>query len=155
MALVKTLAKKGRFNKWFDRQAARATNDLYAAQFGVGVSRRRVQALGVRHVLWVESDTGETAGAMMLSRQGLEPLFRVQGMAVSRAFQRQGYGSLLLSSIDDFVGKGATVWLCVDKGQPSTEWLLHWYTRMGFQLAYMDSRLSFQYDEIPLIKLIK
>jgi ribosomal protein S18 acetylase RimI-like enzyme len=155
MALVKTLAKRGRFNKWFDRQAARATNDLYAAQFGAGVSRKAVQALGVGHVLWVEADTGETAGAMMLSRQGLEPLFRVQGLAVSREFQRQGYGSLLLSSIDDFVGKGATVWLCVDNGKANTVWLVRWYIRMGFTLAYQDSRLSYRRDEIPLTKLIK
>jgi len=146
MLLVKTLAKRGRFNKWFDRQAARATNDLYAAHFGAGVSRRCVQALGVGHVLWVEADTGETAGATMLSRQGL---------AVSSEFQRQGYGSLLLSSIDDFVGKGATVWLCVDNGKPNTVWLICWYIRMGFTFAYHDARLSYRGDEIPLKKLIK
>jgi ribosomal protein S18 acetylase RimI-like enzyme len=155
MLLVKTLAKKGRHNKWFDRQAARATNDLYAAHFGAGVTRKCVQALGVKHVLWVETDTGETAGAMMLSRQGLEPLFRVQGLAVSPEFQRHGYGSLLLSSIDEFVGKGATVWLCVDNGKANTVWLVCWYIRMGFTLAYSDPRISHEDDEIPLKKLMK
>jgi ribosomal protein S18 acetylase RimI-like enzyme len=155
MSLVKTLAKRGKFNKWFDKQAAHKTNDLYAKQFGAGVTRKCVQALSIRHVHWVMTDTGETAGAMMLSRQGLEPLFRVQGLVVSREFQRQGYGSMLLSSIDEFVGKGSTVWLCVDNGKANTVWLVNWYIRMGFTFAYHDSRLSFQSDEIPLKKLIQ
>lgn len=155
MALVKALAKRGRFNKWFDRQAARTTNDLYQAQFGSGVYRKCVQSLGVSHVLWIETDTGETAGAMMLSRQGLEPLFRVQGLTVSQEFQRQGYGSLLLSSINDFVGKGSTVWLCVDNGKRDTVWLVQWYIRMGFSFAYQDSRLRYRDDEIPMKKMIK
>ena len=155
MALVKTLAKRGQFNMWFDRQAARTTNELYAAQFGVGVSRKCVQSLGVSHVLWVETDTGETAGAVMLRRQSMEPLFRVQGLAVSPEFQRQGYGSMLISSIDDFVGNGATVWLCVDNGKRNTFWLVQWYLRMGFVLAYRDPRLSYRDDEIPMKKSIK
>lgn len=153
--MVKTLAKRGRFNKWFDRQAARTTNELYTAQFGSGVSRKCVQSLAVSHVLWVETDAGEIAGAMMLSRQSREPLFRVQGLAVSQEFQRQGYGSTLLASVDDFVGKGATVWLCVDNGKRNTVWLVQWYMRMGFVFAYRDPRLSYRDDEIPMKKLLK
>lgn len=153
--MVKTLAKRGRFNKWFDRQAARTTNELYAAQFGSGVSKKCVQLMAVSHVLWVETDTGEIAGAMMLSRQSREPLFRVQGLAVSQEFQRQGYGSTLLASVDDFVGKGGTVWLCVDNGKRNTVWLVQWYMRMGFVFAYRDPRLSYRDDEIPMKKLLK
>ena len=155
MALVKSLAKRGHFNKWFDRQAAHKTVELYQQQFGVCVSRRCVRALDVSHVLWVESEAGVTAGAMMLSRTGIEPVYRVQGLAVSQDFQPQGYGTTLLASVDGFVGPGATVWLCVDKGRDSTDWLVRWYTRMGFELAYTDPSLQYQTHEIPLKKLVK
>lgn len=153
--MVKTLAKRGRFNKWFDRQAARTTNELYMAQFGSGISKKCVQLMGVSHVLWVETDTGEIAGAMMLSRQSREPLFRVQGLAVSQEFQRQGYGSVLLASVSDFVDKGSTVWLCVDNGKKNTVWLVQWYIRMGFVFAYRDPRLRYRDDEIPMKKIVK
>jgi len=155
---VKAIARRVLHSKWFDRQAARRTNELYLMQFGLGVSKRLVRGISVSHVLWIETDQGQTAGAMMLSRQGVvdQNLYRVQGLAVAPEFQHKGYGSALLSAADTFVGTGAVIWLCVDKYRSSTDWLVKWYCRMGYELASLeDVRLHFTDSEIPLIKTVK
>ena len=154
MSLVRTLVKRGKFNKWFSRKAAQTTTEVYQSSFGNGVSRRAVRILAISHVFWIE-DSGKTAAAMMLGMKDAVPVYRIEGLAVDPEYRRQGYATSLLESVDRFVGPGATVWLCVDKGQPSTEWLVHWYRRMGFELAYRDDRLPHRNDEIPMRKLIK
>jgi ribosomal protein S18 acetylase RimI-like enzyme len=148
-----TITKKGPFNKWFDRQAARATDALYRTSFGSGVSRRAVRVLGVRHVLFITAGDDEPAAAMMLSQQEASvAVYRVEGLAVSPAFRRQGYGTRLLAAADACVGADGTVWLCVDKDTEHTEWLLEWYGRLGFELAYSDPRLRYGSHEIPMRK---
>ena len=154
MALVKTLVKRGRFDKWFDRRAAHTTNGLYQQTFAAPVTKKMIRNLCMSHVFWIE-DQHETVAATMLSRQGVDQVYRVQGLTVDARFRRQGYATALLTTIDQFVGNGAIVYLCVDKGKQSTDWLVDWYCRMGFELGYNDSRLPYEHDEIPLKKVIK
>lgn len=156
MALVLNLAKRGHYNKWFDRQAVRRTNSLYQAGFGQPVDRKTVRALDISHVLWIETNDSQSSAAMMLSRTSTDepPIYRVQGLAVSPDMRRQGYGTALLRSLDVVLPKGTTVWLCVDKDKDSTEWLVLWYRRMGFELAYRDPRLNHGGSEIPMKKIV-
>jgi ribosomal protein S18 acetylase RimI-like enzyme len=154
MALVKTLVRRGRFNKWFDKRAAHTTNELYQTTFATPVTRKVVRNMGMSHVFWIEHER-ETVAAMMLSRQGLDQVYRVQGLTVHSNFRRQGYATALMETIHSFIESGATVYLCVDKDKPSTDWLVNWYRRLGFELGYGDFRLEYEDDEIPMKKLIK
>jgi ribosomal protein S18 acetylase RimI-like enzyme len=154
MALVKTMVRRGRFSKWFDKQAAHTTKALYREGFDVAMTRRLVRHMSISHVLWIEHELQPVA-ALMLSRLAEEPIYRVQGLTVDTQFRRQGYATSLMRSIDGFVGSGATIFLCVDKDRPSTDWLVEWYRRLGFELAYADPRLFFMGHEIPMIKQVK
>lgn len=155
--LVVNLVKRGHYNKWFDRQAANKTNQLYQQRFGQPVTRRDVRALDISHVMWIETDDSEVSGSMMLggSTKAEPAVYRVQGLAVSKPKQRQGYGTALIQSIDRVLPSGTIVWLCVDKGRDSTEWLVRWYLRMGFELAYKDPSLNYGDREIPMKKIIR
>jgi len=156
MMIVLNLVKRGHYNKWFDRQAARHTTMLYRESFGVGVTRYCVRTLDITHVVWVETEAKDTLAAMMLSRgNSSNPgVYRVQGLAVSADKQRQGYGTALMQSLDQILPKGTTVWLCVDKGKDSTERLVQWYRRLGFNLAYRDLTLEYKDNEIPMKKVV-
>lgn len=156
MTIVLNLVKRGHYNKWFDRQAARRTNMLYRENFGLGVTRGCVRKRNITHVIWVETEAKDSLAAMMLSKEavGDQEIYRVQGLAVSADQQRQGYGTALMQSLDRMLLKGAIVWLCVDVGKDSTEWLVQWYRRLGFELAYCDARLKYLDDEIPMKRVI-
>jgi len=155
MSLVKSLVRRGKFSKWFDRRAAHTTNELYKQGFALPVTRRVVQHMCVSHVFWIEQDDQTVAATMLTRLEEREPVYRVLGLTVDSNFRRQGYGTALLATIDKFVGAGSTVYLCVDKDRGSTDWLVAWYTRVGFSLAYDDPRLSYGGHEIPLVKLVK
>ena len=152
--IVNCLQKPERRSKQFDQQVARRTNDLYKARFGVGVPRRFVHGAGVSHVLWVESDEQETLGATMLSSRE-EGVYKIRGIAVREDREGQGVGTALMDAVDRAVGKGSTVWLCVDTGKPQTPWLLVWYAKLGFKLAEEDPRFPHTEDEIPMSKVIE
>jgi ribosomal protein S18 acetylase RimI-like enzyme len=133
---IKVLSKKGRHNKWFDRQAAKLTQALYAVHFGPPmVTRGAIRWLNIRHVLYIVNAEGTVIAATMLMRYPL--YYRVSGLAVDARYQRQGLGLALMHRLMTDVRRmitepSADLRLGVDTNKPTTEWLRQWYARLGF-----------------------
>ena len=153
---VHCLHKPRPFNKWFDKQVARRTNDLCEDTFGLGVTRRYVRLVNIRYMLWVESDAGETTGAVMVSLEGEgeDTTYRMNALAVSREHQNRGVGTALVNAVDGALPKGATLWLCVDADQEETDRLVDWYQRLGFQLTCSSKRFPHRNNEILMTRVI-
>lgn len=149
---VKCIRKNRPCNKWFDQQVARRTNKLCEDLFGLGVTRRYVRYLNIRYMLWVESETGETIGSLLVG--GEDMYYKVNAVAVSKDNQNRGVGSAMINAIDGALPKGATLWLCVDADREETDRLVDWYHRLGFQLAYSRVGFPSRSDEIVMTRVV-
>ena len=137
---------KRRHSKWFDSRASGLVRDVYVHCFPASpiVTKRAVRKCRIVHVLWAEANGAPFAAAMVArTSQGC---YRVCGLGVMPANQRQGYGTALLKKICEILPERALLLLGVDKDTPTTEQLCAWYIRQGF------ARLSEQPDEIILAK---
>jgi len=145
---IHLLTKNGNHSKGFDSRATQLTRDLYAKQLGGElVTKKVVRTNNIRHVLWIESDDGKpVAATMVIQLQGV--YHRVGGLAVDDEHKRKGYGSALLRRIHELLPSGSRLILGVDKGKDATDWLIKWYTRMGFV------RVSESRDEVVLGRAI-
>ena len=144
--VVQVLTKKGRFSKWFNRRAAALTRSVYATQFGGPVvSKGMVQNDNVVHVVYIQAEDGTTVAASMViyNKRGF---YRVHGLAVETEHKRKGYGTALMNKIMEIMPHRSDLILGVDIGKAETDWLLEWYTKLGFQV------IDETYDEILMHK---
>lgn len=141
--MLRVLTKGCCDDEEFYRETSRVAADLYRKEFGPGmpVTPQLVRDFDIRHVLWIE-DEGVAAATMVCLLKGGK--FRVMGIAVRD--KRKGYGTSLMQEIDRILSPGSTLLLGVDNGKESTQWLLDWYERLGFEIE------DYGYDETILVK---
>jgi GNAT superfamily N-acetyltransferase len=122
-------------SKRFVQSAARITRDLYAPAFNIPtVTKREIFWSNVRHVLWIENKEDRTPiAATMIMYHEMHKYYRIMGLAVHELHRRQGYGAQLMRAALAMLPTGAELHVGVDTGKDSTDWLVEWYSRMGFQ----------------------
>ena len=129
--------------KEFSTNAAKLTSSLYLSEMEVTITPHVIKRCKIVHVFHITGESG-TVGATMLCEYGYGQ-YRVMGLAV--ADKRKGYGTALMKSLIEFVPKGTKLVIGVDTGKESTEWLLKWYTSMGFEIFLKNT------DETVLCKI--
>ena len=134
---IQCIPKKGPHNKWFDCQAVIRTKTLYESQFGkeLPVTKRLIRDLNIKYLLYIEQNTTTVAASMVT--QSMPSLYLVKGIAVDPLFQRRGYATALIHKIEATLPNHSTLQLGVDKGKENTEWLVEWYSKLGYE--YWDS----------------
>jgi predicted GNAT family acetyltransferase len=144
---IHVLRKRGH-SKGFDSRATHITRDLYATQLGGDlVTKELIRANNIRSVAWIESDDGKPVAAAMLI-QMRSVYYRVGGLAVDDEHKRKGYGTALMARLQELIPSGSRLILGVDTDREATEWLVEWYTRLGFM------HITETHDEILLGKSV-
>lgn len=121
---------------------------LYNNVFEYKVTEESIVQNRIQHLVWMqEGDT--TIGACMVGMEQDE--YRIMGIVVDKAHQRNGHGQRLLDKAEEFVPLGSWVKLGVDLGKDSTDWLVEWYERRGYE----EDSYHTSWDEIILYKMKK
>jgi ribosomal protein S18 acetylase RimI-like enzyme len=145
--VIDVLSKNGPHNKKFDGLASQLTRSLYASQLGgLPVTKEVVRTMNIQHVLSIkEPQTGEPIAASMVMRYP-NGQYRVCGVAVDSAHKRKGYGTAIMRRIEALLPSESRLCLGVDKDKEETQWLVDWYTTLGYE------RCSETHDEIIMAK---
>lgn len=133
---IQTLVRAAGAEKDFDTRAAYAAYGLYHTCFpGLPpVTERVIRANRITRAAWIGDGVAATLLAERLEpNRGRAKYYRVMGLAVAPAHRRRGHAAALMRHLETLVPAGAVIELGVDKGRPSTDWLLDWYTtRLGY-----------------------
>ena len=131
---IQVLNKNGPHNKWFDSRAAELTCAIYASELGGSpVTKKVVRTMNIQYVLWIKDmETEKTIAAAMVMRF-VNGDHRICGIAVDPSHKRKGYGTALMRKIESLMPDESSLCLGVDKDKEATQWLLEWYTSLGFQ----------------------
>lgn len=136
--MLRVLAKNGKSDKPFCRQAAAVTHDLYLSEFGpeLPVTEGLVGRANVRYVFWAENPDGRVIAASMVKE--ISPNYvRILGLAVSE--KRQGHGTAIMRKIEATMPSGTEIELGVDLNKDTTDFLLDWYKRLGYSAQDQNS----------------
>ena len=133
-AQIQTLARTAMDAKTFDARAAYAAYALYTMCFPdiPPVTVRAIRANHITRAAWIEDGVAATLLAERFEKKGGR-YYRVMGLAVAPEHRRRGHAAALMRRLETLVPAGVVIELGVDKGRPSTDWLLEWYTtRLGY-----------------------
>ena len=121
--------------KDFDTRAAYAAYALYTTCFPdiPPVTVRAIRANHITRAAWIEDGVAATLLAERFEQKKGGRYYRVMGLAVAPEHRRRGHAAALMRRLETLVPAGVVIELGVDKGRPSTDWLLEWYTtRLGY-----------------------
>ena len=133
---IQTLVRAVGSERDFDTRAAYAAYALYNTCFPEvpPVTVRAIRANRSTRAAWIEDGVAATLLAERFDKKDRGAIYyRVMGLAVAPAHRRRGHAAALMRRLETLVPAGAVIELGVDKGRPSTDWLLAWYTaRLGY-----------------------
>ena len=136
--IVHHLAKVYDKDEAFASEAATRTHELFAKYFGTEypIDTTLINDWKIGQILWIEDEeTGATAAACLVAVYGLPPLHRINGLAVDIEYRRKGYASAILNELITLTPTSTLLEAVVDRDTECTEWLIEWYSRMGFEVV--------------------